>query len=283
MLRMYGRRLSQIATALGTDQVMIGYSLPSDTVIHDFRLRAILQGTTTTGLAWLFAHMYAVESWILPVLDPDSGATYDTLWDQLVPKDTDVQTMDLDTGAVDASPFYEPGEADWSSVLDVGLRPERLYHKHKIMTATTGRSMAFQDSQSPFNVLWVAGDVLNIHIKRRLRVRQPSVLVTAIATPNLNDTTATVQGILGESEWGQVKYAGNMLERALLHLFGVTEAGAETPWEEATAVLQKHLDPEVYEESGGAWGAEQYRVWSEAMLDHSVVGEIGRSQISTGR
>ena len=39
--------------------------------------------------------MMAVEGWILPVLDPDAGSSFDTLLDTLVPKDTDVEVIDL--------------------------------------------------------------------------------------------------------------------------------------------------------------------------------------------
>ncbi len=128
MLRMFARRMSQVTTVAAADQVLFGVSLPSDSVVHDIRAKVHLIGNSP-GVAWGLAHMYAIEGWILPVLDPDVGDDYDDIWDALVPKDTDVQTLDLDTAALDTSGFYEPGEADWSSLFDVGLRPERLYHR----------------------------------------------------------------------------------------------------------------------------------------------------------
>ena len=282
MLRMFGRRMSQVDLTAGTDQVMFGISLPSDTVIHDIRAKVKVIGQTH-AINVGRAVMYAVEGWILPVQDPDAALGYDVLWDTLVPKDTDVQTMDLDTGASDTSTFYEPGEADWTSIFDVGLRPERLYHRHRTLTIVDGAVFRFQDNQTPFLVKYAAGDTFQIHLRKRLRVRQPSVLVFAAASPALDDTTATLQAALAENEWGQVKYAGHMLERAMLHVLGLVEAGAETPWEEATALLQKHLDPDVYEEVGAQFASENYDVYTEAMVDHSVVGELGKMAVSTGR
>ena len=283
MLRMFARRMSHVATGATTDQVILGWSLPSDTVIHDIRAKVQMIGTSQSKVHGA-ASLYAAEMWILPVLDPDLGDTYDDIWDALVPKDTDVQTLDLDTQALDTSSFYEPGEIDWSAVVDVGLRPERLYHRHKILTQAGGNALfQYQDSQSPYAVKWVCSDSFNIHVGRRLRVRQPSVLVIAVANPGVDDTTPTVQTALVENEWNQVKYAGNMLERLILHLFGLTEAGAESPWEEATALLQKHLDPDVYEETAGKFSPETFDVYSEGMLDHSVVGEVGKTAVTTGR
>ncbi len=282
MHRMFARRMSHIRTSGGADQVMWGISLPSDTVVHDIRCKVKgLSQLRTLGRNE--AHMLAYEVWILPVLDPDAANSYDDLFDNLVPKDTDVQTLDLDTAAFDTTPFYEPGEADWTSLMDVGLRPERLYHRHEIKTMNANAAFIYQDNQTPFDIQWVGGERFQVHIKRRLRVRQPSVLVMACATPSFDDTTAVVQGNLLEAEWPQIKYVGHVLERALLHLLGVTEVGAETPWEEATALLQKHLDPDVYEELGGSFTSVTYDLFSEVMIDHSVVGELGKQAITTGR
>ena len=45
---------------------------------------------------------------------------------------------------VDATPFYEPGEPDFSQMMDVGLRPERIYHANRLMTFT--QDSAFPDA-----------------------------------------------------------------------------------------------------------------------------------------
>ena len=98
--------------------------------------------------------------------------------------------------------------------------------------------MRWPDATTPFAPLWRAGEVFRIRIRRKLRVRQPSVLVLGLASPNLDDTTSVAQKAATEPELAQTKYIGHVLERALLHLFGLTEAGAETPWEEATSLLK---------------------------------------------
>ncbi len=82
---------------------------------------------------------------------------------------------------------------------------------------------------------------------------------------------------------GQIKYVGHVLERAMLHLFGVFEAGAETPWEEATALLQKHLDPDPSVALSFTPTAITWACHTEAMIDHSVVGTLDTKQISLGR
>lgn len=280
MIRMFARRQSARQVPAGTDEVMIGITLPSDTVIHDIRARVKVWNLSKQALDTVGA--YAVEGWILPLLDPDAVTGYDGLWDTLVPKDTDVKVMDLDTAAADATPFYEPGEADWSQLLDIGLRPVRVYHRHRFMTPLESYYVA-QDNQSPFNVLYLPGEEFMIHIKKKIFVKQPSVLVFALASPGMDDDVTDAQASLTEPELGQVKYIGHVLERAMLHLFGVTEAGAETPWEEASALLQKHLEPDPFYEAGITSQQMTWSVHTEAMIDHSVTGRLDTQQLSLGR
>lgn len=281
MIRMFAKRLGSVLVTTGTDTVVCSLPLPSGSRINDISIDMRMHQTAAIGLN--LCTMFAVEGWILPILDSDAATSVQTLWDNLVPKDTDVETVDLDTGAADATPFYEPGEPDFSDMLEVGLRPERIYHANRLLTAAQDSFLTYQDNQTPFNVLWLPGSSMRIRIRKNFAVRQPSMLMFAFANPSLDDTTVTVDTAPAEAEWGQLKYIGHVLERALLHVFGITEAGAETPWEEATALLKKHLEPDVFEDSGGTFDSASWRVTTKAMFDHSVEGRLANQQISTGR
>lgn len=277
MLRMFARRYSQIVAAPGTDSVAFGISLPSGTVVNDVKAKMMFSGT---DMNFGTTVAFGVEAWILPVLDPDASRDYDDIVDALVPKDTDVQSMDLDTQAADATPFWEPGEADWSKVLDIGLRPRRLYHHHRLVTIASPGGFLRQDTETPFNNIWLPTAELSIRVKRRLFVKQPSVLVLAVASPSLDDTTVTPHSPLLEDEWGRVKYAGEMIKKAHMDLLGLTESGAETPWEEATDLLQKHLLPDMVEVTANSFATQTWTVVTEAVIDHSVKGELGVGSIS---
>ncbi len=281
MIRMFAKRLESVLCLAGSDTVVASLPLPSGSRINDISIDLRAHRTAAIGLNQLT--LFAVEGWIIPILDPDAEVSVQTLWDQLVPKDTDVETVDLDTGAADATPFYEPGEPDFSDMLEVGLRPERIYHANQMLTVQRDSFLTFQDNQTPFDVLWLPGATMRIRIRKNFAVQQPAMLMFAFANPSLDDTTGVVTTSPAEAEWGQLKYVGHVLERALLHVFGVTEAGAETPWEEATALLKKHLEPDVFEDSGGTFDAASFRVTAKSMFDHSVEGRLENQSISTGR
>ena len=281
MDRMFARRMFQISPAAGSDQVFCGIDLPSETVVHDIHVSLSFNNQLAKALNEVTG--FAIAAWILPVTDPDAEETYDAVLDRLVSKDTDVETMDLDTGAADTSPFWEPGEIDLQALFDVGVQPRRIYHKSVLLSIARGSIFTFQDNQTPFAIQYLGGGSMAIRIRRRMRVSQPSVLVFAVSNPAMDDTTTDLPKSLAEAAWHQIKYIRHVLERAVLHVLGVVEAGAETPWEEATALVKSYLDPDIYEQDGGAFISDTINIRGQAIFDLSVVGTLGRTAITTGR
>ncbi len=286
MLRLMARRQGQVSPAGGADQVITGISLPSDTVIHDIRGNFhCLPNTVGVELSSVVAIMYAFECWLLPVI-AEFDATpqdFDTIWDNLVPKDSDTQVLDLDVESADASNFYEPGEAEFSEIFDVGLQPEFIGGRYQMLSMANTKGIVFVDSNTPFEPKWQPADMFSVHYTKRRRVSQPSVLLMAFGAVGMDDTTSTIESTFAESGWGQVKYFGDMLKRAMMDVLGLTEAGSETPWEEATDLLQAHLDPDVFEADANAWTAADMRYFGRMTVDHSVVGELGLVSVSDRR
>lgn len=280
MQRMRARRLSQRSTGGTTDEVIGGISLPSDSVVHS--VSGTMKAHALANSPLTEAYICAVEGYVLPVLDVDAAVSFDTIWDNLVPKDTDVQSMDLDTEASDASNFNEPGEADWSSLLDVGLRPKKVFQRQRLIS--------FANSSTGFNINSsnVLGYVPTISWQLGLdsgpfRVSQPSVLLFAIASPGMADTTSTVETASVENEWARHKYIEQVVEDAMKDLFGLVEAGAETPWVEATDLLQKLLEPAMMEETAGSFNSMAWHSFTDMVIEYSVQGRLGKMTLDTGR
>ncbi len=282
MLRLKARRAWSMQTQQGADSIMFGLTLPSDTVVHGINIKSTFLGANEASVAPSVFGV-AFEGWVLPLLDPDAGLAYDVLWDNLVPKDSDVDTLDLDTQATDTTNFWEPGEIDMSAVFDVGLRPRRLVHQHSFITLANGALIVWQDNQTPFLLKYWPGGAFNWSSRAGFRVNQPSAVVFAVSSPNMDDVQE-IPTVLSEAQIPQVKYMGDVLERALMDQLGLTESGAESPWEEASVVLKEHLDPNVYEPA--SFGVMQSIAWNshgEAMIDHSVTGRLKLGTVTTGR
>lgn len=264
--------------------VLFGMSLPSESVIHEISMRGqIMPPTDAVELAALVTNPYAYEVWILPIDDTDAVANFDDVWDTLVPKDSDVQALELDEQTADTDVFYEPGETDWKELFDVGLSPQRLKHFHKDLTINNTRGLRFVDSQTPFEPKWQPGDFWQFHSKKSYFVKQPSVLLIGFGIPAGDDTTTDEELPLGQNEWPRVKYLGDTMKMALMDVLGLIETGAETPWEEATDLVQRHLDPDVLENTANFFGSGSLIVFGEMTVRHSVVGELGIVSIPNTR
>lgn len=262
--------------------MVAGVWLPSGSILSGVQGVIKLNGSTELTLAQGCA--YGVEGWILPMEDPDSGVTMNALWDSHVPKDTLVDVLDLDADAADAAAFYEPGEIAWEFLIDIGLQPKRIYHRHKICSAAADAIMTRQDEETPFIEHWFPGAVERVNIRRAIRVREPSLVVFAVAVPDTGSTSSTAPvASFAEENWGQIKFIDHVLERAMMDLLGLTEAGATTPWEEASALLRAYLDPRLFEVNSGTFVGSSWNAFGELVFDVVVPGRMPSKVLSGGR
>ncbi len=86
-MRLFGRRIGARTLAVGSDEILCGFLIPGGTTINNAWITGSYVGAPQITIS---ANFYAVSAYILPVLDPDTVLSYETLWDELVPKDLDV-------------------------------------------------------------------------------------------------------------------------------------------------------------------------------------------------
>lgn len=280
MTRMIAERTYATEVTAPGDGVLAGLWLPGKSRLRSCRGYVLLEATTVSTAQQF--HMAAIEGWALPVQDPDSGATMQTLFDQLVPKDKLANTMDLDTVATDSVAFFEPADVDWSTIIPIGLIPQRLFHWHGMFSMGQRSLVVNQDPESPFGFQHIPGTRVNVQFGP-IAVDQPTLIVIGLASPDLVQTSSSNPiSMLGEAQWGQVRYIDHVLERAMLSLLGVTEAGAETPWEEAAVLLRNHLNPDIFETTGATFISKTWRGAGEFFFDHDVEGSLPTGMISFG-
>ncbi len=281
MTKMRLRRIFAVSTGAGTDDVIFGAFMPGGTTMS--KIKGLVQ-MHSDALIVNGVVAAAIEGWVLPVFDPDAATTMSALWDALVPKDRTDDVLDLDTGAADSASFYEGGAIVWEKVFDVGLQPKRVFHWHDYASFSYHNIKAQQDVETPFAEEWFAGFNVPIVIPRPIRVSQPSLLVFGVGSPLMDRTSATapIAGLI-ENRWGQIKWIDHVMERAFLDLIGLTEGGAETPWEEASRLIAEHLDPMMLEADAGVFDPAIWFASGEVTMVHHVPGTIGKGMITTGR
>ncbi|HIA04623.1 MAG TPA: hypothetical protein EYN66_22455, partial [Myxococcales bacterium] len=136
MLNYIARKLSMVQVAANSDEVVTAFDIPAGGSLNQIHLRMSIVGNTGEVLSTSKAVMYGISGYMLPVPDPDASLSYETAWDQLVPKDQPYATdLDLDTAAADTSPEFEPGEIDTNAIFNmVGLGPREFFRRRRLLT-----------------------------------------------------------------------------------------------------------------------------------------------------
>ncbi len=268
-----GRRVFAAQVIAGADQMVGGMWLPAHTVLKRVRGYCVFEAAVERGLNQV--SMGAIAGYILPVVDPDAGSNMATIWDTQVPKDVTSETLDLDEATASGAPFWEPGAQKWENLYDVGNSPVRLFERHFLSGMGHNAIAVNRDPESTFDYEYIGGKTIPIDIEGQMRVDGPSLIAFAIGSPLTTVTSATAAvAAISEADWPQLQFIDHVIERALLHLLGLTEAGAETPFEEATAMLKTHLSPPVLEVSGGIFQPTTWNCIGELEFTVEVEGTL---------
>lgn len=283
MQRLIAHRYEHTLVLDGTDRVLFGITLPSDSRLNNIRATVqVTHGSISADVDHV--GMYEIAGYILPLPDVDASPQFDVLWDTLVPKQQDDDLIEMDSGAAVADPAFEPGEESLEELYNVGFQPEEIY-KRRVMVGVGHPASSFFFSTTPqfrFN------EQFKLNVSKNYHVQQPSVVLFGISAPSLvlvaNKATTPRTALTG-IQIAELKYMTGVLERAFYDLIGRTEGGAESPWEEATSLLKLHLEPNVVTDGSdeSKWTNFDYDVHVVAMIDHSVTGKFGLSTISAGQ
>lgn len=266
--------------ATNTDKVVAGYPLPASGRLNATHLDVHLIGPE--GEKFDSMSIYGMSGFVIPVLDPDGGATYDAIWDAQVPKDVAMSAggFDIDTGAADTAPEFEIGLPDVSAVMDlVAGNPMEIFRRRKYLSIANERNT--RDVVSAGSDLKLVTDWFSTWVRRSVRVAEPSVVLYGVSSPDTASTTTTVRSIPSEAEWSLLQYLEVALENAFMSLVGLTEAGAESPYEESLAFIAELIEDTVFEQTALSFTPTTWRVFCIATFDISVPGRIALGTLTS--
>lgn len=279
-MRMWARRLGYRSVASDSDEVVVACPLPANGRMNGVKGQVKVVGTE--GIPYNTGVAYGFSGFVIPVQDPDTQVTWDTLWDTYVPKDTaeTAGAFDLDTGTPDTNPEFEIGHPDLQGMFDANPNaPVEIFRKRKILTlADTPIGYEKVDAG---NDLFTPTDRFALDVGRNLRVRQPALIAFALSSPAFHTVGATIPSTPTEAQWMMLQYAETFLEDMLKNLLGLVEAGAETPYEEASDFLAEFLESAVLEENVNGWTNTVFNVWCQATFDITVPGRVAVGGISS--
>lgn len=266
----------------GQDEVVCSMPIPPGGVLLGYRaeihaITAIHQPVIKSAVA-LFGKAVVVRTGGSMM---DASLSLQTLWDQMVPKDVDLDItaggddVDWDDGAI-AGPFEEPGHINFNDMVELGQRPTQLQEKEVMSTPASPQAKMFHvDTTDEF--FPTARMTMGKNLKHR--ARDASYFLLALGSPSWDETTTTEPSTIANQEWSLLTYPDVMFEMMLPDLLGMSEAGAESPFTEAAAQAVSFVEPPVHEDAdGGEFKAVDWNVWVKWTVR---IATPGRPQMRT--
>ncbi len=275
-MRIIRETLTQKVVTADTDQVIASAWIPTGgrLISATIQMHAMAFEVTKIG-----AFLYGTNAFLLPLPDPDTPITANVLWDRLVPKDVEEGpgAYDLDTTAADTTPEYELGEIDYTSLFGGGPFEIKGGKRRRMLTAASGAALYDGSTVDTISLL----EKFTLRLKGTPRVYEPSCVAVGFSSPLLDDTTSTESTSPLEDQWINLQYAAWTLEQALVEALGQAEAGAESPWEDASAFLLNYAEPDVFEDNAARFTPQAWDVYAKARFVVEVPGTPGTGVLTT--
>lgn len=274
MIRTFPRVYSAITLTSG-DKVVFACPLPAGAKVNNVWFELHVKGgalTPNNVMVW------GLHGYVLPVLDPDSGITPDAMWDAQIPKDKamSANVLDMDTEAADTDPLISLGDVSIAKIVGMTTAPEMTFSREKMLSWVNAGGFGGYDKA--VNEYFPA-ELVKGKIASNVRVEVPSYYLLGAS---IVDNAATQVGwpvINADGEWTQLQYMEYTLQQAWMSLVGLTEAGAESPFEDAMVLISNYLEV-AQEDTAGLWQNTPLVIVGRATFDVTLPGTPDRVQLT---
>lgn len=234
--------------AIGSDQVIAHMPIPPGGVFLGFR--ADIHAIAAVHQVVLAASSVNVKGVIVSMGGNmmDTGISVDTLFDQMVPKDADLSVVageddiDWDDGAI-ATPFEEPGQVNWSDMVELGDRPTKVFETDRLVSLASGGRMPHVDTTDEYYPTVRIGAGSN----KKVRSKKAAYFLLAVGSPSWDETATATPTTEADADWSALTYPDVMFDIMLPDILGLTETGAESPFSDMAQRAANFVEPVIHE------------------------------------
>ncbi len=278
------RRCHGVDIVTNTDKVLMGVSIPGGSVVNAGYLNLVVSTQATINIQEILE--FRIDGWVLPVTDLDTAVGYDVVFDQIVPKDKDAAAatpgdpvFDLDVLGSETPEYGGLGDVNWEEMLHIGWQPMHFFKKEVLFNfAQHGKN--FVEQTGPV-YKFLPQLQFNASFRKKMRVEQPSVLMFTLS--NLEaETTVSQSSTPSEDEWFNLRYLGDTLKTAMSAISGNVEAASDHPFQNAMDLVEKYLEPPVFEDTSDWEGTTTLYASGKLRLGVELEGELNINNLSGG-
>lgn len=290
-MRLLSKQWTQRSIPVNNDEVVAWVPLPSGAKCNGLWLEShiITDRETEAG-----GFIYGMSGQIVRKEDPDEQQTYDQEWDVAVAKD--FYGAETSTGmfashdqgelSVDTSPEFEPGHLDVEGLFGgKDLRGSKEFFSRKKFLTLANSGKNYKATDDTFGADTVRYTDL-VHTKVRFgfggRVEGVHTAMVGFSNPDVLNTTSTVPQTPSDQDWMILSFIDEFLDEMLVYALGLSGGNNVDPYQEISYFIARLLEGDVIEESSGAWGQTNYRVFTKATWDITLPGRANMNVLTSG-
>lgn len=227
---------------------------------------------------------YAIRGAILDIGDTDNAITVDGLWDAIMPKDQPLgstaatQQIDFERTTASTPEFDDFGEVDVFAIWGVKSPATEIWDASGVLT--------YASSPSGFDIgapiTYHPRAAFNTRVKRKYQVDSHSYGMFAVGNPDIAGETATIPVVVNDEEWFMLGFLEYVLEQAWVQIIGLTEAGAESPYDLLTQFIERMVEPQVVLETSLDFATDELMAYGQHTWEIQVPGRPSFGVVSSG-
>lgn len=287
-MRLLSKQWTQRQISNNSDEVLCWVPLPDDAKVNNLWLESHIQ---TDREYENRAYVYGMSGWIARKADANEQQDYDEEWDNAIEKDYEgvasstamfgVMGSDL---SEDTTPQDEPGHLNVEGIFGADQNEIRgnkeFFARKKLLTlSNAGRNFNSGDNTVKYT------DLVRTTIRFGFggRVEGVHTGMVGFSNPDLTNTTASVPNTPLDDEWTLLSFIDEFLDEMMAYALGLAPGGSiADPYQNISYFIAKLLEGDPVEDSDGAWGQTNYRVFTKATWDITLPGRARTHVLTSG-
>jgi hypothetical protein len=259
-----------------TDEVLAWLPLPDGARVNNLWLESHIM---SLRVAEDLAQVYGMSGQIARKIDPDDASrTYDEEWDLAISKDLDMSSgatslhssLDLDISTTQVSAAEQaPGLMDVEGLFGKDLQgTQEFFNRMKMLTTVNGG----RNFNSGDNTVRLTDLVhTRVNFGRKYKVDGMHTAMVGFSNPWVTHTTNAIPYTPTEHEWLIMSYIDGFIDEMQAYAIGMVPSTSEDPYQEVSVFIADLLAGNPLEDNGGAWTDGDFRVFTKATWDVSLL------------
>lgn len=216
-------------------------------------------------------NVYGFSGRVEPVIDPDGTLNMDTFWDNMVSKPgpnvvaAATTELDYDFDSTDTDPDVEIGEMDINAVSGMPDQGSDIF-KGQIEHLTFAKQGKGWTAGTPDT--WLPTDFKTFRSTKTIAAgKLPAYAMLAFSSPGVDNEEVAhtmLGGTTAARDWGLLGNLRNVMQDFWRINAGMVEAGAESPYAEASEAIENLAAPDIVQPTTAIIEEAEYTVICQA-------------------